>query len=124
MDNLDKFKNENKKRLLKENEIRKILVNNIRNECANLGISVAEMERITGLPNGTISRFRNSIPGIDKVYWISQFLNISIDDLLGNYITKEGDLDMHVSLEFNKLTDNQKDLVMNLIYEFNKDSYI
>lgn len=122
MDNLDKFKKENKRRLLKENEIRKILFNNIRSTCSKLGISVAEMERMIGLPNGTISRFRNSVPGIDKVYWISQFLNISIDDLLENYIPKENDIDMHVALEYNKLTDRQKDLIMNLIYEFNKDS--
>ncbi|OMC87426.1 hypothetical protein BK128_08340 [Viridibacillus sp. FSL H7-0596] len=46
-------------------------------------LSIAELERKAGLPNGQIRRWSTSNPGIDKVEKVADFFNVSVDYLLG-----------------------------------------
>ncbi|MEH6974960.1 helix-turn-helix domain-containing protein [Bacillus sp. JJ675] len=46
-------------------------------------ISLAELERKTKLSNGTIRRWDEKTPGIDKVQKVADYFNVSVDYLLG-----------------------------------------
>ena len=47
------------------------------------GISVAEVERRSGLSKNTIKKWDRSIPSVDKVASVAKCLGVTIEDLLG-----------------------------------------
>lgn len=53
---------------------------NIKRACAELGISVAQLEKETGLVS--IRRWDQNIPSVDKVQKVAAFLGVSIDYLV------------------------------------------
>lgn len=59
------------------------LVTKIKYLCKEQKITVAELERKTGISNGQIRKWDTSTPGIDKLQAISDYFNISVDYLLG-----------------------------------------
>lgn len=50
---------------------------------ASNGMSIAEVERKADLGNGSIRRWRKSIPSADKLYRVSKLFGIAMEDLLG-----------------------------------------
>ncbi|MCI9883858.1 helix-turn-helix transcriptional regulator [Bacillus sp. FSL W7-1034] len=46
-------------------------------------ITLAELERRTNLSNGTIRRWDDKTPGVDKVKKVADYFDVSIDYLLG-----------------------------------------
>ena len=49
-------------------------------ECKN--ISIAKLEKETGLGNATIRGWATSSPTIDKIRKVADFFNVSIDELV------------------------------------------
>ncbi|NVO88909.1 helix-turn-helix transcriptional regulator [Lactobacillus rhamnosus] len=47
------------------------------------GLSFAEIERKTGISNGQIRKWNNRSPQIENVQKVADFLNVSVDYLLG-----------------------------------------
>ncbi|MDQ8092284.1 helix-turn-helix domain-containing protein [Bacillus amyloliquefaciens] len=59
------------------------IVERIKNLAKDKKISLAELERKTKLSNGTIRRWDEKTPGIDKVQKVADYFNVSVDYLLG-----------------------------------------
>ncbi|MGX7014430.1 helix-turn-helix domain-containing protein [Vagococcus silagei] len=54
-------------------------------DLANINqVSLAEVERQTGLSNGSITKWGKSSPSIDKLEKVATFFNVSVDYLLNN----------------------------------------
>lgn len=58
------------------------LVKRIKKLALANNITIAELERATGISNGRIAKWENSIPGIDKVNLIAKFFDVSLDYLI------------------------------------------
>ena len=50
--------------------------------CDKHGTTVTAMERELGFGRGTISKWKNSSPSIDKVKAVADYMGCSIDDLV------------------------------------------
>ncbi|ATO28650.1 helix-turn-helix domain-containing protein [Bacillus atrophaeus] len=59
------------------------IVERIKNLAKDKKISLAELERKTKLSNGTIRRWDEKTPGVDKVQKVADYFNVSVDYLLG-----------------------------------------
>lgn len=54
--------------------------------CKEKGISVAKLERETGISNGTISRWGTSSPTVEKLEKVADYFGVTVDSLLGREI--------------------------------------
>ena len=59
------------------------LVDKIKSLCKEKKITVAELERKTGISNGQIRKWDNSTPGVNKLQLIADYFDVSVDYLLG-----------------------------------------
>ena len=59
------------------------LVGCIRRLCLDHSITVAQLERETGLASRTIGRWDESKPSVDKVQKVAEYFDVSVDYLLG-----------------------------------------
>ena len=50
--------------------------------CGKNGISLARLERETGLGNGTIRRWKTGSACVDKVKRVADYFNVSVDSML------------------------------------------
>lgn len=57
------------------------IVNRIRAEGLNQGLKIASIEKITGLSNGTISKWDKSTPSADSLYKVAKLLGCSMEYL-------------------------------------------
>lgn len=58
------------------------IVQRIRRLCSDKGITLAELERTTGIANGTISKWEKSDPKAKTVKAVADFFKVSTDYLL------------------------------------------
>lgn len=65
-----------------------VLVERIRELCIGQSITLAELERRTGISNGTIARWEKSEPRIGSVLKVADFFGVSIDWLIGRETKK------------------------------------
>lgn len=72
------------------------LVERIKTLCKEKKISIAELERKTGISNGQIRKWDITTPGVDKLVAIANYFDISVDYLLGRSENKRCD-DLKVS---------------------------
>ena len=63
------------------------LVERIRALANQRNMSLPDLENATGLGNGTISRWKNASPNTDKLTKVADYLNVSVDYLLGREIS-------------------------------------
>lgn len=83
------------------------------------GMTVAELERRAELGNGTLRNWGKSFPSVDKVQRVAKVLNTSIDYLItGEENSKKYSV---LEREFISLTDAQKNIIFNIINEFNEN---
>lgn len=61
-----------------------MLLNNINHLCKQKGISIARLERETGISNGTISRWGNSSPTVENVRKVAEYFGVTVDSLLAD----------------------------------------
>lgn len=59
------------------------LVERIRSVAEPRDLTLAKIERELGFGNGTIRKWDNNAPSVDKVQKVGEYLNVSIDFLLG-----------------------------------------
>ncbi|WP_339101894.1 helix-turn-helix transcriptional regulator [Candidatus Enterococcus clewellii] len=60
--------------------------------------TIATIEKICGFGNGTIGRWKNSMPSIEKIIKVADFFNVGIDTLIGRNIDNANKID-YVKLE-------------------------
>lgn len=59
-----------------------MLLENIRRLCSKKAVSIAKLERETGIGNGTISRWDTSSPSIENVQKVADYFGVTVNDLL------------------------------------------
>lgn len=60
------------------------LYEKIKRIAKNKGISIREVERRCGFAYGTLRRWSNITPMVDKVYRVSRILNVPIDEIVSD----------------------------------------
>lgn len=65
------------------------IVDNIRTEADKQKIPIARLERDLGFNHGTIRRWENSEPSIEKVVRVADYLNVSVDQLCDRSVEKD-----------------------------------
>ena len=80
-----------------------MLVGKIKELCASRGITIKELERTTGLGNGTIRRWDDSSPALEKVIKVADYFDISVDMLTGS----ENKFDFQLFAEKNPALENE-----------------
>ena len=103
-------------------------VENIRKRCADKGITLAELERRTGIGNGVIRRweFAKGSPPFDRLVRIALELETTVDALQGTEKPApliEGGSKWSILLSiFNQLSPSDQDQLLSLAERFEKDS--
>ena len=59
-----------------------MILKNIIRLCKDKGITIAKLERETGISNGTIARWEKSSPVIDNVKAVADYFGVTLDDLM------------------------------------------
>lgn len=59
-----------------------MLLSNIRKLCQERNITIAQLERETGLSNGVIAKWGTASPTIGNVKAVADYFGIRVDDLL------------------------------------------
>ena len=59
-----------------------LIYQNVLRFCEERGISLARLERETGIGNGTISRWKTSFPRVDILKKVADYFGVSVDSLL------------------------------------------
>lgn len=59
-----------------------MLLENIRRLCSKKHVSIAKLERETGIGNGTISRWDTSSPSVENVQKVAAYFGVTIDELI------------------------------------------
>lgn len=62
-----------------------LLVNRIRQLCSEQGVSLNQMEKSLGI-RGTVARWADHAPSIDKVQLVADYFGITVSELLGEEI--------------------------------------
>lgn len=60
-----------------------LLYMNIKEYCAQMGISISQLEKELHFGTGSIGKWKQSFPSIEKVAAVAQFFHISVDELCG-----------------------------------------
>lgn len=66
-----------------------MIYTNISRLCQKEGISIAKLEKQTGLGNATIRGWFTSSPTVDKLKLVADYFGVTIDDLLTEVPTEE-----------------------------------
>ncbi len=59
-----------------------MIIKNIRRLCLRDGITLAELERKTGLGNGVVAKWASANPRVDLLKKVADFFGVTVDDLL------------------------------------------
>lgn len=57
--------------------------------CKERGISIAKLERETGISNGTIGRWGTSSPTVENVRKVAEFFGVTVDSLITDAVSEE-----------------------------------
>lgn len=66
-----------------------MIYTNISRLCQKEGISIAKLEKQTGLGNATIRGWSASSPTVDRLKLVADYFGVTIDDLLTAVPTEE-----------------------------------
>lgn len=58
------------------------IYNNVVEVAKKKGVALKEIEKITGMGNGALSKWKHSVPGVDKVLAVAKVLGVEIGELL------------------------------------------
>lgn len=59
-----------------------MIVANIRALCGEKGVTIAEVERVTGIGNGVIRRWDEGSPRLSSIKRVADFFGVTVDELL------------------------------------------
>ena len=92
-----------------------MLLENVKKLCESKGITVAQLERDICLSNGSIRKWDESIPSVDKLAKVADHFNVSTDYLIGrNEISLSADSKI-IAVTFDALAASKQDLVKRYI---------
>lgn len=74
---------ENQDKILEVIMVTSIILERIKELCSEREITVAQLERNLGFGKGTIGKWKERIPSVDKVRVVANYFNVSIDFLTG-----------------------------------------
>jgi lambda repressor-like predicted transcriptional regulator len=60
----------------------RMILENIARLCKEKGITIAKLERETGLSNGTIARWETASPRVANAQAVADFFGVSLDELV------------------------------------------
>lgn len=66
-----------------------MILENIKRLCNQKPVSIAKLERATGISNGTISRWDISSPTVENLQKVANYFGCTVDDLLKSNKPKE-----------------------------------
>lgn len=69
------------------------LYEKIKNMCDKEGISIAHLERETGISNGQIKRWAKSSPSVENLKKVANYFNVSLE-FLADDTTEPSDIEM------------------------------
>lgn len=89
-----------------------MLFDRVSSLCESRGISLWKLEKLLNFGNGTLSKWENSCPGIDKVQKVSDFFEVSIDYL----VNRGGEIPLSpdgkiVAIVFDSLSSDKQELI-------------
>lgn len=58
------------------------MYNKIKTLCKKNNVSITRVEKETGLSNGAIGKWKDSIPTVDKLKKVADYFGVTIDELL------------------------------------------
>lgn len=100
------------------NKKEETILDRIKQIADSKGMSIAEVERKSNIGNGIIRRWDKSIPTADKLQNVAKTLGADMNYLLTG---EESESDSEIlARDLDNLTENQYDLVHNMIKEFKK----
>lgn len=59
-----------------------MILDNIKKLCKEKGVSIARLERETGIGNGTVARWGTSSPNVDNVRKVADYFGVTVDNLI------------------------------------------
>lgn len=59
-----------------------LIYRNVKKICEEKGISISQLEKESGLGNGTIGGWRTSAPRLDSLQAVAKVLKVKVDKLL------------------------------------------
>lgn len=59
-----------------------MIIKRIRQLCKDRGVTIAKLERETGIGNGTIGRWEKSSPTVDNVKKVADYFGVTVDALI------------------------------------------
>ena len=66
-----------------------VLYANIKENCAQIGISMSQLEKELNFGTGAMGKWKQSAPSIEKVAAVAEYFHISLDELCGLKIKRE-----------------------------------
>jgi transcriptional regulator with XRE-family HTH domain len=66
-----------------------MIFTNISRLCKKTGVSIAKLERETGLGNATVRNWSVSSPTVDKLKLVADYFGVTVDELLRNPVGEE-----------------------------------
>lgn len=66
-----------------------VLTRNIKQKCRDKGISVSQLEKEVGFSTGSIGKWGQSSPSIEKVMAVAEYFQISLDEICGLYKSRQ-----------------------------------
>lgn len=62
----------------------KLIIETIRRLCAEKGVSIARVEKETGLGNGVVARWASSAPRVNNLKAVADYFGVTVDELLSD----------------------------------------
>lgn len=62
-----------------------VLLDNIRLLCKSRGVTIAEVERCSGIGNGIIARWGTSSPTVERLQKVASYFNVSLEYLVSDH---------------------------------------
>lgn len=59
-----------------------MIYDNVKSLCMKQGLTIMELERKSGLSNGTIGGWRQSKPLADSLFRVASVLNVTVEELM------------------------------------------
>lgn len=79
----------------------------IKELAAKRKISVAELERILGFGNGSISKWNKQSPSTEKLKQVADYFDVSLDYLVGRDVKNEIDSNAYFRMDSDNLNDDE-----------------
>lgn len=65
-----------------------MILENITRLCKERNVSIAKLERETGIGNGTIGRWGTSSPSVENVRKVAEYFGVTVDALIASMPTE------------------------------------